>query len=115
MMRPDCAANDALADDILPVPAWRGGAASMASVLLVSTRCGGAAAIALACLLAGCAATVAPPPASSLHTPAAWRSAVEGQGSGPVAREWWQSFGDPALTALVTKALESNGDLRSAA
>ena len=70
--------------------------------------------MAVACLLAGCAATVAPPPASSLQTPAAWRSAVQEQGSGPVAREWWQSFGDPALTALVNKALESNGDLRIA-
>jgi multidrug resistance efflux pump len=60
-----------------------------------------AAAIAAACLLAGCAASVPPPPASSVQPPAAWRSAVEGQGSGPVAREWWQGFGDPALTALV--------------
>ncbi|MYM81263.1 efflux transporter outer membrane subunit [Duganella sp. FT50W] len=67
-----------------------------------------------ALLLAGCAATVAPPPASSLQTPAAWRTAAEGQGSGPVARQWWQSFGDPALTALVTKVLENNGDLRIA-
>lgn len=72
------------------------------------------AAIAAACLLAGCAATVAPPPASTLQTPAAWRSAVEGRGGGTVARQWWQGFGDPALTALVAKALDNNGDLRIA-
>jgi multidrug efflux pump subunit AcrA (membrane-fusion protein) len=58
------------------------------------------ASVAVVLALAGCAASV-PPPASSLQPPAAWRSAVEGQGSGPVAREWWQGFGDPALTALV--------------
>ncbi|WP_432380489.1 efflux transporter outer membrane subunit [Duganella sp. P38] len=73
-----------------------------------------AVALAAALLLAGCAATVAPPPASTLQVPAAWRTAVEGQGSGPVAQQWWQSFGDPALTALVTQALQNNGDLRIA-
>jgi NodT family efflux transporter outer membrane factor (OMF) lipoprotein len=72
-------------------------------------------------VLAGCAANVAQPPASTLQTPAAWRSSAAsdvgpnaGPNSGPVAREWWQSFGDPALTALVAKALENNGDLRIA-
>ncbi|WP_373988716.1 efflux transporter outer membrane subunit [Duganella sp. BuS-21] len=73
-----------------------------------------AAAMAIAVMLAGCAAKVAPPAASTLQLPAAWRSAVEGQPRGPVARDWWQSFGDPALTALVNKALENNGDLRIA-
>jgi hypothetical protein len=63
-------------------------------------------------VLAGCAANVAQPPASTLQTPAAWRSSAAsdvgpnaGPNAGPVAREWWQSFGDPALTALVAKAL----------
>ncbi|MBV7537105.1 efflux transporter outer membrane subunit [Duganella sp. sic0402] len=72
------------------------------------------AALAAALLLAGCAATVTPPPASTLQIPSAWRAAVEGQGSGPVAQQWWQRFGDPALTALVNKSLQNNGDLRIA-
>nr|WP_315253547.1 efflux transporter outer membrane subunit [uncultured Duganella sp.] len=72
--------------------------------------CAGVAAL----MLAGCAATVAPPPASTLQVPVAWRAAVEGQGSGAVAQQWWQSFGDPALTALVAQALQNNGDLRIA-
>ena len=72
------------------------------------------AGVAAALLLAGCAATVAPPPPSSLQIPAAWRTAIEEQGSGPVAQQWWQSFGDPALTALVNQALQNNGDLRVA-
>lgn len=63
--------------------------------------------------LAGCAATVAPPPASTLETPAAWRTAVDSAG-GPVAQQWWQAFGDPVLSQLVTRALEHNGDLRVA-
>lgn len=73
-----------------------------------------ACALAAALLLAGCAATVAPPPASTLQIPTAWRTAVEGQANAPVAQQWWQSFGDPALTALVNKALQNNGDLRVA-
>lgn len=71
------------------------------------------AATVAALALAGCAATVAPPPASTLETPAAWRTAVDSAG-GPVAQQWWQAFGDPVLSQLVTRALEHNGDLRVA-
>lgn len=72
-----------------------------------------AAAAALA--LAGCAATVAPPPASTLQTPAAWRTpALAGPNAAPVEHAWWTAFGDPALTALVEQALRQNGDLRVA-
>jgi multidrug efflux system outer membrane protein len=68
----------------------------------------------IALALAGCAATVAPPPASTLQTPAAWRTTA-GPVQGPaVEKQWWQAFGDPALSALVAKALENNGDLRIA-
>lgn len=75
----------------------------------------GAVAIAVALALAGCAAKVGPPPASTLQTPAAWRTAPgPGQSAAPVEREWWQAFGDPVLSALVAKALEHNGDLRIA-
>ena len=41
--------------------------------------------------------------------PPAWRT-----GAGPVApidRAWWQSFGDPVMTALVDKALANNTDI----
>jgi NodT family efflux transporter outer membrane factor (OMF) lipoprotein len=64
--------------------------------------------------LAGCAAKVPPPPASSLQTPAAWRSGDSGAGAAQVEPQWWQAYGDPALTALVAAALEHNGDLRIA-
>jgi NodT family efflux transporter outer membrane factor (OMF) lipoprotein len=69
--------------------------------------------LAAALALAGCAATVAPPPASTVQTPSAWRTAT-GPHGGAVEKEWWTTFGDPALTALVAKALEHNGDLRIA-
>ena len=73
-----------------------------------------ASAVTLA-LLAGCAAKVAPPPASALSVPPAWCTAsVAGQGASAVDRQWWQSFGDPELSALVNKALQNNGDLRIA-
>ncbi|MES2347094.1 MAG: efflux transporter outer membrane subunit [Pseudomonadota bacterium] len=64
--------------------------------------------------LAGCAAKAPPPPASSLQTPAAWRSGDSGAGAAQVEPQWWQAYGDPALTALVAAALEHNGDLRIA-
>ncbi|QBE67348.1 efflux transporter outer membrane subunit [Pseudoduganella lutea] len=65
--------------------------------------------------LAGCAAKVAPPPASQLQVPAQWRAPLpEGSSGLPVDAQWWQGFDDPALTALVTRALANNGDLRVA-
>nr|WP_315395170.1 efflux transporter outer membrane subunit [uncultured Duganella sp.] len=74
-----------------------------------------ALAVAVMLALAGCAARVGPPPASTLQTPAAWRTAPgPGQGAAPVEREWWRAFGDPVLSALVDRALEHNGDLRVA-
>ncbi|WP_343728888.1 efflux transporter outer membrane subunit [Duganella sp.] len=114
MMWRGSAANDAPADDARQPPVRRAGAAALADMRFAPPWRAAAAAIAAASLLAGCAATVTPPPASTLQTPATWRTAVDGKSSGPVAREWWQSFGDPLLTALVNKALENNGDLRIA-
>jgi NodT family efflux transporter outer membrane factor (OMF) lipoprotein len=64
--------------------------------------------------LAGCAATVPPPPVSTLQTPAAWRTGAGPAQGGAVEQQWWRAFGDPALTALVDRALERNGDLRIA-
>ncbi|MBA3939985.1 MAG: RND transporter [Sphingopyxis sp.] len=50
-------------------------------------------------------APVAPPPA--------WRTDIDA--AAPLQRDWWQSFGDPALTALVERALANNSDIGLAA
>lgn len=63
-------------------------------------------------LAAGCAMAPHPKPASTLQAPGAWRTAPGGEGV--VARDWWRSFGDPALDALVRRALDNNGELRIA-
>jgi multidrug efflux system outer membrane protein len=67
----------------------------------------------LTMFLAGCAITSPPPPASTLAIPVAWRTAV-GPGAALEA-SWWNGFGDPALNALVQRALAHNGDVRIAA
>jgi len=63
-------------------------------------------------LAAGCTMAPHPAPAPTLQVPSAWRTASAGEGI--VARDWWRSFGDPALDALVRRALDNNGDLRIA-
>jgi multidrug efflux system outer membrane protein len=69
--------------------------------------------LAAALALAACSATTPPRPASTLDIPAAWRTQV-GPGALPETA-WWRSFADPALNAVVQRALERNGDLRIAA
>lgn len=68
----------------------------------------------LATALSACAgpkvATVDVPPVAP---PVAWR-ADAGTGA-PLQSGWWQSFGDPALAALVDKALANNSDIAIAA
>jgi multidrug efflux system outer membrane protein len=60
--------------------------------------------------LSGCAGpairTAAVPP---LSPPIAWRTDVNV--TAPLDSAWWQSFGDPVLTALVERALENNTDI----
>jgi NodT family efflux transporter outer membrane factor (OMF) lipoprotein len=81
-----------------------------------------AAVVSASAALVGCAAKAPPPPASSLQMPAAWRSPenvtapapVPVPGAAQVGQQWWQAYGDPALTTLVAAALEHNGDLRIA-
>lgn len=73
----------------------------------------------LAAVLAGCAANVPPAPPSALQVPATWRSAnidtaAATVASTPIDTRWWQSYGDPALSALVGQALEHNGEVRIA-
>ncbi|GAB3388671.1 efflux transporter outer membrane subunit [Massilia agri] len=63
-------------------------------------------------LVAGCSVAPHHKPAPTLQVPAAWRAAPGGEGV--VARNWWRSFGDPALDALVRRALDNNGELRIA-
>lgn len=96
------------------------------------------AGMALPLLLGACAMAPQPAPTPSLTVPPAWRSATPAAvasatvaaagapaagapaagapatASAPVARDWWRSFGDPALDTLVRRALDNNGDLRIA-
>ncbi|MDF3100571.1 efflux transporter outer membrane subunit [Burkholderia sp. BCCIQ04A] len=66
-----------------------------------------------AALLAGCAgARHTPPPAVAM--PANWAAPVAADA--PAAtRDWWRSFGDPQLDALIDDALRANNDLAIAA
>jgi outer membrane protein, multidrug efflux system len=67
-------------------------------------------AFALAVLLSGCAgpnidlAHIAP-----VNPPSQWRTDADSVGQ--VGSEWWQSFGDPQLTALVERGLANNSDI----
>lgn len=71
-------------------------------------------ALALAALLSGCIGPrPATPSAASVAPPPGWRTAI---GAGESVRsDWWAAFGDPVLTALVTRALVGNSDLGTAA
>ena len=75
-----------------------------------------AASVLILLLLAGCAAG---PNYQSTPTaaPAHWSEPLEGgvTGKPAVAREWWKSFHDPALDALISQAVASNYDLRISA
>ncbi|MCA3235761.1 MAG: efflux transporter outer membrane subunit, partial [Cupriavidus sp.] len=63
---------------------------------------------AIALLLAGCMGA-RPPAPEPIAPPAAWR--VDPGPTVAIEREWWQTYGDPALTALVTQALGRNDDI----
>ncbi|NGZ86345.1 efflux transporter outer membrane subunit [Duganella sp. SAP-35] len=87
----------------------------MAATRPAKTACA-LAAIAL-CLLAGCAGRAGPPPMSALTLPEQWRTAAPLSLAGigrAVDQEWWQAFGDPVLSELVTQALTRNADLLTA-
>ncbi|WP_184648719.1 efflux transporter outer membrane subunit [Sphingopyxis sp. JAI128] len=68
----------------------------------------------LAIPLAACAGPhVATTAVAPVAPPVAWRTAA-----GPTAtleRDWWRAFGDPALAALVERALANNSDIGVAA
>ena len=73
-----------------------------------------AALVALA--LAGCTLPgkrAVAPPASAVVPPSGWRTQLPS--GGPVRADWWQAFGDPALTELVEQAIAANVDIEIAA
>ncbi|KQV53992.1 MULTISPECIES: efflux transporter outer membrane subunit [unclassified Duganella] len=73
-----------------------------------------AAAAGVALVLAGCAARIPAPIESQLSVPAQWRSQAAGMEKAALEREWWQAYGDPALSDLVARVLRHNTDVRLA-
>jgi NodT family efflux transporter outer membrane factor (OMF) lipoprotein len=65
--------------------------------------------IALTLLLSACATSRPPAPAAQVDAPPSWRAAVPAGEN--VRADWWQSFGDPLLVAVVERALAGNTDL----
>ncbi|MCB1035566.1 MAG: efflux transporter outer membrane subunit [Acidobacteria bacterium] len=68
--------------------------------------------------LLGCSTGVAPPRQPlDLELPAEWSAAPVPDDAAPAdaADAWWDSFGDPKLSALVDEALTNNHDLEAAA
>jgi NodT family efflux transporter outer membrane factor (OMF) lipoprotein len=80
---------------------------------MTGRACAVRAAVSIACLLAaGCTMPPQPAPPSTLEVPAAWRAGAAAASN--VQRDWWGAFGDPALAALVARALDYNTDVRVA-
>jgi multidrug efflux system outer membrane protein len=73
------------------------------AVLLAATALAG-------CTLPGKRANV--PAAATIVPPPGWRTQLPA--GGMVHADWWQAFGDPALTALVDRALANNIDVEIA-
>lgn len=69
---------------------------------------------ALAATLAACAGpNVATTKVAPVAPPLAWRT--DAGATAAMQREWWRSFGDPTLAALVDRALANNSDIGVAA
>jgi len=68
------------------------------------------AATAVAALALGACATHDTPPARAPVLPSAYTGAVGANAAVPV-RDWWDAFGSPELSSLVTTALGANPDL----
>ncbi len=64
-----------------------------------------------ACLLGGCAVG---PDYVRPELPKADAFPEAGKGGAALSADWWKSFGDPQLDALVAKAMAANADLRIA-
>jgi multidrug efflux system outer membrane protein len=80
---------------------------------LAAARRGAVALAALA--LAGCASVLINPDTSlsGVAVPPAWSNGAAKPSAASIA-DWWQRFNDPQLSALVTRALEANNDVRTA-
>ena len=74
------------------------------------------AAPALLTLLSACAGLVSQRPGEppAVDVPAAWSSSRDGLAGGSATHEWWNTFGDAQLTALVERALRANTDVQTA-
>ncbi|MBR2174565.1 hypothetical protein [Sphingopyxis sp.] len=64
----------------------------------------------LAAALAACAGpNVRATSVAPVAPPVAWRT--DADPAATLQRDWWRSFGDPTLVALVDKALANNSDI----
>ncbi len=74
--------------------------------------------VALAVAAAGCASLAPPVPVADPTIPSAWTATPAAQVAGTSAKPadlgWRDFFADPALNALIARALQSNRDLRTA-
>jgi NodT family efflux transporter outer membrane factor (OMF) lipoprotein len=67
----------------------------------------------IALLLTSCVPSLRPPPVDApVAAPLAWRMPTAS--SAQVEDDWWESFGDPVLGALVEKARRNNPDIEVA-
>ncbi|HEX3141908.1 MAG TPA: RND transporter, partial [Rhizobacter sp.] len=64
--------------------------------------------------LVGCASTAGIEPSAAKPVAPAALGLADGASTSPVATDWWQGFGDPALSGLVTRALDGNPNLKTA-
>ena len=60
--------------------------------------------------LAGCASSEGIAPSATLVDPA--KVGVSAAPAAPLAADWWQGFGDPALSALIDQAVAGSPSLR---
>ena len=73
------------------------------------------AALAAVAVLAACAGPrPAAPPDAKVEPPPTWRTAPD-HAAAELSATWWDGFGDPGLTRIVTAALADNDDVRIAA
>ncbi|WP_051001766.1 efflux transporter outer membrane subunit [Herbaspirillum sp. YR522] len=70
-------------------------------------------AIAVALVLGGCAGQRTAFEPVQTHTPATWSQRTDAPALS--ADQWWRQFGDPALNALIERAVRSNNNLAVAA
>ncbi|MGY4828393.1 efflux transporter outer membrane subunit [Sphaerotilaceae bacterium SBD11-9] len=64
--------------------------------------------------LAGCASTAGIEPSSAKPVTPASLGAADADAAAPIDTEWWKSFGDDKLSALITQTLEGNPSLKVA-